>query len=502
MSLNNKDKQAQERYRQLVKTITDCTSVNPLETKKEQAERIAQAKAKYEFFVQKYFPHYATSACAAFHIYIANQIKKNKRCKYLLGWGRGLAKSVHLTILIPLWLWINDDMKVMLLIGQNQDKANVLLSDIQAEFEGNQLLINDFGAQRTIGNWEEGKFVTKNDCAFFALGMGQSVRGIRHRQYRVTYCVGDDLDTKEICRNPKRLRQGVNWICEDLLGTMDANCSRYIQVNNVFAPVTMITEIRDTKKGFIYNQQNATDANGNPTWQREGIEEFYQTQRDAMGTLSFEAEYNNSPYTEGTIFTEDMIQWTVVPRINTYDSLIGFWDVAYSEAKTADFNAIKLWGVKDGNYYLIKAFVRQCKMEVAIRWINEYVQSLPNGIAINWYFESQFWNDALRMVKAEVDADYNYPVQLIKSEKPTGAKYDRILNQLPFYQQRNIFYNINEKNNSDMQIGIAQLFGIEPGYKTKDDSPDADAQAIEKLSKRSRKTSTKYVVQKTYSRKF
>jgi hypothetical protein len=31
-------------------------------------------------------------------------------------------------------------------------------------------------------------------------------------------------------------------------------------------------------------------------------------------------------------------------------------------------------------------------------------------------------------------------------------------------------------------VGIQQLKGIEPGYKTHDDSPDADEQAITKLS--------------------
>jgi phage terminase large subunit-like protein len=501
--MNNKDKQAQERYRILLRQIMDSTAVNPLESKQEQAQRIARAKVDYAYFVHTYFPRYASSPCASFHIDIAKKIKSNKRCKYLLGWGRGLAKSTHLNILIPLWLWINEDMKVMLLIGQTQDKANVLLSDIQAEFEANQLLINDFGAQRTIGSWEEGKFVTKNDCAFFALGMGQSPRGLRHRQYRPDYCVGDDLDTKEVCKNPRRLRECVRWILEDLLGCLSPDCSRFTLVNNVFAPLTILTEIRDTKDGFIYNQQDALDKHGNVTWKENKVlKEFYDSQLQAMGLMSFNAEYNNSPYTEGTIFTEDMIQWCNVPRINTYDSIIGFWDVAYSEAKTADFNAIKIWGVKDGNFYLLKAFVRQCKMDAAIAWVNDYMLTLPVGSTINWYFESQFWNDALMMVHKEVSARYATPVQFIRSEKPKGAKYDRMLTMLPYYQQRRIFYNINEKANSDMQVGIAQLFGIEPSYKTNDDSPDADAQAIEKLSKRTRKQNTRYISGARENQKF
>jgi phage terminase large subunit-like protein len=500
--ISTKDKAAQERYRLLVQHVTSNTFVNPLETTAEKQHRMASAKQCYNSFVNLYCKHYATAPCAPFHIALANAIKKNNRCKYLLGWGRGLAKSTHLNILIPLWLWINGDIRVMLLVGQNQDKADVLLGDIQAEFEGNQLLINDFGAQRTLGSWEIGKFVTKNDCAFFALGMGQSPRGLRHRQYRPDYIVADDLDTKEVCRNPKRIRQAAAWICEDLLGTMDERGSRYIQVNNVFSTTTILTYIRDKKEGFIYNRQNATDAQGNPTWPAKNTREFYDTQRQAMGTLSFEAEYNNNPYTEGTIFTESMIHWAPVPRIDRYDSLVAFWDVAYSNADTADFNAIKIWGLKDGTYYLIKAFVRQCNMEDALTWMNTWAQLLPPNLHINWYYESQFWNDALRMVKAHVDARFAYPINLIKSTTPKGAKYDRIINLLPYYQQGKIIYNINEQRNADMQVGIAQLLGIEPGYHGHDDSPDADAQAIDKLSRRQHHTATRYVVHKPASRKF
>ena len=34
-----------------------------------------------------------------------------------------------------------------------------------------------YGDQLGSGNWQDGNFVTANDCAFFALGVGQSPRG-------------------------------------------------------------------------------------------------------------------------------------------------------------------------------------------------------------------------------------------------------------------------------------------------------------------------------------
>jgi len=56
----------------------------------------------------------------------------------------------------------------------------------------------------------------------------------------------------------------------------------------------------------------------------------------------------------------------------------------------------------------------------------------------------------------------------------------------PYYQNGRIYYNAKEKANNDMQVGLAQLFGIEPGYRTHDDAPDADEQAISDLVKMDR----------------
>ena len=478
-----KDQKALERYRQLIKSISEDNAVNPFETGAEQNLRIDRAKRDYAFFIDTYFKRYASSPSANFHIQTAKKIRNNKHIKLLLAWGRGLAKSTHLNILLHLWLWINNDLKVMLLVGQNQEKACILLSDLQAEFEANQLLAHNFGNQQSVGSWEEGRFITKNDCAFFAIGMGQSPRGLRHRQFRPDYIVADDLDTKEVCRNPKRLREYAGWICEDLLGTLDERGSRFVQVNNIFAPQTILTYIRDHKKGFQFIQQNATDTALNPLWPEKYSQAFYQNQLDAMGPLYFQAEYNNAPYLEGTIFRQEAISWSTIPRLDHFEHIIGYWDVAYSDAKTADFNAIKLWGLKEGKFYLIKAMVQQCKMEIAIQWMFDYTADLPQSVRINWYFESQFWNDALKMVYKEVASKYQHSISLIQAERPKGNKFDRIMAMLPFYQQGRICYNQAERANGDMQVGIAQLLAIEPGYKSHDDSPDADAAALDLLNK-------------------
>jgi hypothetical protein len=44
----------------------------------------------------------------------------------------------------------------------------------------------------------------------------------------------------------------------------------------------------------------------------------------------------------------------------------------------------------------------------------------------------------------------------------------------PEYSSGNVVYNVEEENDPDMVEGNLQVKGIEPGYNTADDAPDAD----------------------------
>ncbi len=104
----------------------------------------------------------------------------------------------------------------MVLVGKSEDNADALLGDLQMELQSNQYIIEDFGEQYNAGCWQEGEFVTKDRCAFFSRGRGQSPRGLRFREMRPDYIVVDDLDDDEMCRSEARVREMTKWIKEAL----------------------------------------------------------------------------------------------------------------------------------------------------------------------------------------------------------------------------------------------------------------------------------------------
>ncbi len=148
-----------------------------------KAARIRRARSDYNFFVKEYFPHLATKPTAKFQIKAAVLIKLTKCIRALLEWARGHAKSSHASLLIPLWLLLQETPQLyfMVLVSKSQDAAIRLLSDLQAELQYNERLINDFGKQVLDGSWTEGEFNTTGGAKFMALGRGQSPRGLKNR---------------------------------------------------------------------------------------------------------------------------------------------------------------------------------------------------------------------------------------------------------------------------------------------------------------------------------
>ena len=482
------DRLALDRYKDKLKRASEYNNINIGESDVEKRKRIERARRDYAFCVSYYFPHYATCECADFQIQAANWLKRNSDCVDLEIWPRGHAKSVHMDILWPFWMWINNEIDMFVLIGANETAAADLMSDLQAEFEANQQIINDFGEQRTVGDWELGNFVTKNGTPFYSLGRGQKPRGKRYRNKRPNIFVFDDIDDDEIIQNPRRVKRVIKWIFGAVYGAADNKGCRMVFANNIIGPFTIITEILK-RPGVRKNIIRALDENGDPVWHQKYTRAFFDLKRSTQGDYLFQTEYMNNPQTEGEIFRDDQIQWAPMPRIDQFDCLVGHWDVAYAGTTTADYNAVKIWGLKDGHFYHIKAFVKQCKMDEAMLFMVAFELSLPKDdrgnicVKIHWRFESQFWNDALKMILEEVRKKTKFDLQITQCERPIKNKFDRILTMQPYYQNRKIYYNKKEEFNLCMQTGLNQLKSIEPGYKCHDDGPDADEGAISYLSK-------------------
>ena len=483
--------------------ISEATGIDRKESASAKRKRIAELVKDYNAFVQYYFPHYTFDKdknknvdCADFHIEWAKAVEKNKKFFGVAEWAREHAKSVHNNIFIPLWLKAKDEFAGMVLCGKSEPDACALLSDVQAELMSNQRYINDFGVQYRVGSWEDGHFVTRDDCFFIAIGRGQSPRGIRFRSKRPNYGVIDDIDDDELVENLDRVEKVVNWVLGAFLGCLDIRQSRFMMSGNRIHPkgvlahiVGDIDENSPKRKNLFHSRVCATvdeTFEGKPTWHQKFTREDLQTRFDLMGYYMALREYFHRAVVKGKIFRNEWIHWDKVPPLKEMDDVVCYFDPSYKPKTTNDFKAIRLWGKKGIRLYLLDCFVRQVTITAAVKWMYDLYETTRSKKTVDFvmeevFLQGQFFDDFEEEAKLR---GYYLPIRGDRRDK--DDKYARILGTTPYYERGLVIYNEAQKKSPDMQTGLAQVLGFQKGSSVHDDAPDADEGAMYILNSRTK----------------
>lgn len=467
--------------------IQAATTLIREESPAEISARIERARVDYAFFVHYYFPHYASVECADFQKKAARKVLREPNLKALFKWARGHAKSTNFTIFIPLWLKIQNPRQIntMVLASKSEKAARTLLSDIQAELEFNQRYLRDFGEQKSLGSWMEGHFVTQDDCAFFAIGRGQSPRGLRHKENRPDYIVIDDIDDDDIINNELRVRRAHSWIIEALFGTLDGGRGRFMMVGNLIGKVSIMS-LFERQKGTYVNQVNIINSRGSVSWHQKWSPKDVANLESYMGYRSFQKEYMNNPITEGAVFRNDWIRYCKMHPLDKYDQLVLYIDPSFKSSTKNDYKAAKLWGSIGRQLHCIDAFCRQCSVGEMVRWVYDLYEQTRATAAVRYYMEANFLQDIL-LDEFEREGDTRgYQLPIIGDKRSKPDKFARIEAISPLWERGFIFYNEAKKTDHDMVVSIDQTLCFEKGSNAHDDSPDADEGAIWLLQRSAR----------------
>ena len=491
----------QEHCRQ-IQSITDTKSL-VRETAVEKEQRIRRLQKDYAAFCEYYFPHFlqlrdkVTGEVvrivhnAPFHNAAALKVKNTPNLKAVFKWPRGHAKSTHMDIFTPLWLMFQPKRLInfMVVVGKSEDSANRLLGDIQAELGYNKRIIADYGKQMSMGDWTEGEFTTKDGVHFLACGRGQSPRGLRKREARPDYIVIDDLDDDELCRNPRRVREMTDWVKEALFGALDVGRGRFIMVGNLISKTSVLADICKTK-GVHVSEVKAVDGEGNPTWREKWTKEEARAYAEFVGYRAWEKEMMHNPIIEGTVFKQEWIKYAKHPAWRDFDELVLYIDPSWKSKKTNDTKAAKLWGKYKSQLWHLRAFVRKASVAELVRWCYDlYEWSLEKNIPIRFMMETSFMQDII-LDDFTIEGNlrgYQLPITGDKRKKPD--KFQRVEAISPLWERGFVFYDISQKDDPDMQAGIAQTLAFEKGMSGNDDAPDADEGAIWQLQRTARQES-------------
>jgi len=506
--LTTQEKRSLQDWQEHCTRVMNATPAMANESVGDKELRKKKAMSDYDFFVTQYFPHYAKSKSAAFHIKFANKVKNSKNIRAQYRVFRGGAKSVHSDIIIPMWLKIQSvrEYNTMVLIGANNDAADNLLGDLQAELQFNQRYIHDFGEQYQMGTWQEGNFTTKDGCTHFALGIGQKPRGLRKGAFRPDLIIIDDVDDDEMVQNESRVNKLVDWIIRSLVPTMDKGQGRVIQANNLIHEKSVTAKLAakwmesETKMKALQKKLNRKlkgaaaieyfimdipirDMHGNPTWpEKYSLDDILQIEIDA-GYAAFESEYMNNPITEGKIFLKEWWRFEKLPPVGNVTNLIAYLDGGFKNTGTSDSKALVLLGLVGRTYRTYKVYCGAASRMEMVEWHYDLYQWLEerNAKAV-WYMEEVFLLDllyedfdAMAMVKG-------FPIPLIGDTRKKPDKDLRIKSLQGIFQRGNNIFNKAEETNPHMRNLITQFEAFEPPKKTKKDGPDAYEGAVHLLN--------------------
>lgn len=508
------DKHYLDLWQQYKDNISKATPIDLYESPADKKKRIERLEKNPEEWFKYYFPNFYTCEPAPWHIQATRRVINNPEWYEVRSWARGLSKSGR-TMMEVLYLALTGQKQNIILVSATFDTACRLLLPYKSILESNNRIINDYGIQQSIGNWEAGEFITRKGVAFRALGAGQTPRGTRNDAIRPDTILIDDIDTDEECRNEDRIKQKIKWIEEALIPTRDISRPLLILAcGNIIAQFCCITEM--AKKADKHDIVNIRDNNNKSTWPQKNSEAHIDRVLGQISDNAAQKEYFNNPVLEGDVF--ESVTYMKAPKISTCEMVVAYFDPSTSnkdKKKTngksqASFKSGVIVGFKGFRYYVYWVRLEQTNNATFVDWIfeaDEYLtanQVDPKLLFIenNSLQDPHFEQVILPAIyKKALDESISVP-SLRPDTRRKPEKFDRIEGTLqPIDKSGNLAFDEKLKGDKHMKKMESQMLGVSPNAKHMDGPDDLEGGVWLIQHRKVRKTTT-YRVGKRANRRF
>ena len=455
-----------------------ATPIDINETASQKVNRIKKLEANPEAWFKYYFPNFYTSEPAPFHIKATKRVLLCLEWFEVRSWARELSKSGR-TMMEILYLVMTKKKKNIIMTSSTYDNAERLLLPYKSILESNNRIINDYGEQESIGNWEAGEFITRNGVAFRAIGKGQSPRGTRKDEVRPDTILIDDIDTDEECRNPERIKASVKWIEEALIPTRSISGHLLIIVcGNIIAKYCCVTEM--AKKADHHDIINIRDKNGTSTWPNKNSESAIDRVLQTISTNSAQKEYFNNPVSEGDIFKN--LYYGKCPPLSFCEDVVVYADGSPSnkDKGNASTKAIAIIGYRQQKFYVYKMWVDQMSNSKFVDCLYESYNYLHQAkvdtkrIHIeNNSLQDPFYEQVILQLIYERGKQHGFILPITPDTRKKPEKFFRIEGMLePLNRLGKLIFNKDEENEPNMVRTHDQMISVSASTKIMD-APDA-----------------------------
>jgi len=449
------------------------------ETDAERKKRVKNLEADFEAWKVYYFPKYCYAPAARFHIKSSKRILANPEWYESRVWARELSKDI-VCMMETLYQTLTGQKFNIIFISNSNDKASDLLEPYRLNLEKNERIINDYGVQQLPGSWAWGDFITTLGVSFLAVGADQSPRGSRNEEIRPDKVIVSDIDTDTDVLNTDIIDKRWRWFEKAVYPTRSISKPyQVVFMGNLIAKDCCVA--RAMKMADYVDIVNVEDKSGQSTWPEKNTVENIRRIKDKISTASFQAEYMNTPLTEGSVFKE--MTWGPCPPLNKFRILVLYGDPAPSNKvskKGIKVNkALFLCGLLEGKLYVITGYLDQVTNAQYVDWyynLRDFVgvgkTQLYNYIENNSLQDPFFQQVFIPLFYEASKTKGVIPISPDDRKKPD--KFSRIEGNLePLNRTGRLILNEKEKSNPNMVRLYEQFLLCAPGLPSPVDGPDA-----------------------------
>lgn len=497
------EKQAWERYFDLKKKISAATAPVKDESPEAKEKRIKRLLDDPVAFCKYYFPQFFDPAQggAEFAWFQKKLLKDISAFDDFFGVfeaPREHAKSVLCDIFIPLLLKAKGELTGLVICSHNKKNACGLISDLQAQLESNRRYIDDFGQQFNYGSWAEGHFITRDGVGFWAIGKGESPRGLREAEKRPNTLIIDDFDEDEEVLSETRVDKSLRWLKGALMGAIAIKRRRIIMTGNrihkrsALAKIVGDVEDDDIKNEGVYHlkvfalenpktHKEDQSETGVPAWNRYTRADL-QKVFDQIGYVMTQREFFHRHIEQGTVFKTDWIRFEKTPKsLKDFNIIVTYNDPSFKDSKKNDYKAIIAVGKSGRHWWLLDVWVRQATRKAMVQAHYDMGKRLElrNPQRLIHYIEANFTQDQLLedYVNESVERGYMLPIKQDLRQKPN--KQGRIENMMVYWERNLVIVDEELAKSRDWQNFKDQMVAFPQGH---DDGPDAFEGAVFKVN--------------------
>jgi predicted phage terminase large subunit-like protein len=318
---------------------------------KERNIRIAITRQSHLFFFNFYFAHYVKYETASFQRELFSFTEHNDINNLFVVAFRGSGKSTILTMSYPVWAILGKQQKkFVLILCQTKNQAKQHMINLKRELESNQLLKNDLGPfQEENDEWGSSSLVfSRLNARITAASSEQSIRGIRHHQYRPDLIICDDVEDMLSVKTREGRDKTYDWLHGEVIPAGDKN-TKLVVVGNLLHEDGLMMRLKqdvDEKRlNGLFKSYPLINENGRIAWTgKYPTKEDIEVEQKKVGNdIAWQREYLLRIVSDaGRVVHPEWIQYyDEIPSDKGY--FLGYYvgvDLAISQNETADYTAM------------------------------------------------------------------------------------------------------------------------------------------------------------------